>query len=415
MANGSEVDAAGLASLSSLGQQQLGVDVATAQPAQYVQEPAATTTSATSQSTDCATTGKTGHYWPVPPLTVPTGASKALRAFISMAHEAIQTAVDLLGRNMPELPPSVDDLLQPVVYTDLGEGESTEAYKQALNKVQTAQTSLLAYDQQVATTTLKVADGHSETLTAIEDIVEKLNTALAAVPAALLKGHESTVMKYIASAVDAVYKKVDEVYSYNQSLAGNSSGSGSGDGSSSSSSSSGSGSGSSSGSSSGSGSSTSGSDGLGSLLSQLAPLAMMIPVGLMALAPTLTQMLQPDQNKNHNGQNGSQPNPGQPNQAAPNNPNAPAANAAPQNNPAATPQNNPSAAPQNIPAATPQNNAGTAPQSDPAAPQGNSAPTPPNNSAPTPLNGSTPTTPGNTTAPNVTTAAPNPVAPPNQA
>ncbi|WP_194290109.1 hypothetical protein, partial [Nocardia macrotermitis] len=264
--------------------------------------------------------GKVGHYWTVPPLTVPPGASTALKTFLLMAHEAIQTAVDLLGRDMPELPPSVDSLMQPVVYTDLGKGEGTTSYKQALTKVQNARTSLLEYDHKVAATVLDVADGHSETLAEIKDIVEKLNTALASVPAGALKGHEPTVMKYVASGVDAVYKKVEAVYAYNENLAGGSSGNGSDNGASGS----GSGSGSSSGSTSTTG--TSSGDGLSGLLSAVAPLAMMIPVGLMALAPTVMQMMQQNQEKEKEekekaaqaAQNGTgQPAPTQQNPATP--------------------------------------------------------------------------------------------------
>lgn len=177
---------------------------------------------------------KTGHYWTVE-LTPPPGGSAGLKAFIEMAEEAIQTAVDLLGRGTPELPPNVDDLLRPVIYESIGDSLMKEQYQEALSEVQSRQTALLTYDTKVMKTSIVVAAGSDETLRAIKAIVAELQAKLKAAGSGKLKpAQEVALMKLTAQAIELVYDKVEAVYQLNNDMAGNgnqgSGGSGSGSG-----------------------------------------------------------------------------------------------------------------------------------------------------------------------------------------
>ncbi|AHH16409.1 hypothetical protein NONO_c16080 [Nocardia nova SH22a] len=230
------------------------------------------------------------HYWTVE-LKPPAGAKPAVRAIVSMARTAIQTAVDLLGRGMPVPPPKVGDLLKPVVFGYLGKSDSTKGYQQAIAAVNARQSSLLTYDHQIAQTSIIVAANQDETLGSIKKIVGDLQTWLEGVPAKLTPKQEVVVMSRIGAVVDKVYQLVAAVYADNESHAGNNGGtSGSG----------GSGSGGSSGSGSGAGGATAGNagaaaggGGIGDVIGQLLPMAAMIlPMGAMALTPVITQMMQ---------------------------------------------------------------------------------------------------------------------------
>lgn len=248
----------------------------------------------------------TGHYWKVE-LTRPPGASAGLKAFIAMAEEAIQTAVDLLGRGTPELPPKVDDLLRPVIYESIGDSLMKKQYEQALAKVQSRQTALLTYDTKVMKTSIVVAAGSDETLRAIKEIVAELQTKLKAAGSGKLKpAQEVALMKLVAEAIDLVYEKVEAVYQLNNDMAGDgNNGSGS--------------SGSKNGGQSGSGASGGGSGdgGLGQLVSMLG----MLPMMAMPLVSQLPQLLkQQDKDKDKDkdaAQDGAKSGEGQPQAAAP--------------------------------------------------------------------------------------------------
>jgi hypothetical protein len=257
--------------------------------------PTATDTTATTTSS-----ASTGHYWTVA-LTPPAGASAGLKAFIAMAEEAIQTAVDLLGRGTPDLPPKVDDLLQPVIYESIGDSLMKTQYQEALAKVQSRQTALLTYDTKVMNTSIVVAAGSDETLQAIKEIVAELQAKLEAVGSGKLKpAQEVALMKLVAEAIDLVYNKVEAVNQLNNDMAGagnsNSGSSGSG-------------------SSGQSGSAGSGDGGLGQLVSMLG----MLPMMAMPLVSQLPELLkQQDKNKEKGAaQDSAQPGGGQPQAAAP--------------------------------------------------------------------------------------------------
>ncbi|MEU0507001.1 hypothetical protein [Nocardia sp. NPDC005998] len=241
-------------------------------------------------------------------LTPPPGASAGLKAFIAMAEEAIQTAVDLLGRGTPELPPKVDDLLRPMIYESIGDSLMKKQYEEALAKVQSRQTALLTYDTKVMKTSIVVAAGSDETLRAIKEIVAELQTKMKALGSGKLKpAREVALMKLVAEAIDLVYEKVEAVYQLNNDMAGdgnNDSGS--------------SGSGSSGKSGSGSSGGGSGDGGLGQLVSMLG----MLPMMAMPLVAQLPQLLkQHDKNKDDKdkdaGEGAAQTGQGQPQAAAP--------------------------------------------------------------------------------------------------
>ncbi|WP_433202594.1 hypothetical protein ACQP1G_12550 [Nocardia sp. CA-107356] len=281
--------------------------------------PGATDTTATTTSSKA----KTGHYWTVK-LTPPPGASAGLKAFIAMAEEAIQTAVDLLGRGTPDLPPKVDDLLRPVIYESIGDSLMKKQYQEALAKVQTRQTALLTYDTKVMKTSIVVAAGSDETLRAIKEIVAELQTKLKAAGSGKIKpAQEVALMKLVAEAIDLVYEKVEAVYQLNSDMAGDgNNGSGS------------SGSGSSGQSGSGSSGGGSGDGGLGQLVSMLG----MLPMMAMPLVAQLPQLLKPqdkDKDKDKDA-DGAQTGEGQPQAAAPGAaPGSPAPAAPPAGQPAA--------------------------------------------------------------------------------
>ncbi|MFF7945118.1 hypothetical protein ACFZC5_36065 [Nocardia gamkensis] len=164
------------------------------------------------------------HYWPVT-LHVPPNGSRALESFIAMAELAIQKAVDLLGRGMPEPPPKVDDLLTPAVVGTLGKGETSQEYENVLIEVEARQTKLLQLDLQVAQTSIMVAADKDRTLSAIKEIVHTLNEELiAAGNAKLTPVQEGRLLESIAAKVQAVYRCVNAVYGQNEELANGPSG-----------------------------------------------------------------------------------------------------------------------------------------------------------------------------------------------
>ncbi|WP_433710591.1 hypothetical protein ACQP2U_30270 [Nocardia sp. CA-084685] len=240
-------------------------------------------------------------------LKPPPGASAGLKAFIAMAEEAIQTAVDLLGRGTPELPPNVDDLLRPVIYESIGDSLMKEQYQAALAKVQSRQTALLTYDTKVMKTSIVVAAGSDETLRAIKAIVAELQAKLKAAGSGKLKpAQEVALMKLVAEAIDLVYDKVEAVYQLNSDMAGDgkqgSDGSGPASGS---------------GQSGAGGSGGGGDGGLGQLVSMLGMLPMMA-MPLISQLPELLKQQDKDKDKDKDAaQDGAQPGEGQPQAAAP--------------------------------------------------------------------------------------------------
>ncbi|MGW5520352.1 hypothetical protein [Nocardia africana] len=235
------------------------------------------------------------HYGKPIELDPPPGASPALASFVALAETAIQTTVDLLGRGITKPPPNVNDLLTTTVYQDLGKGEASDVYQQTLTKVRARQTYLLQMDAEVVKTSIKVKDGKDQTLASVMAEVNKLKDALKVDLRPLSKklkaAKELTLMEQIADTLDSVCQKVSAVAEYNASMAGGGSsknGSGQGTGT-------GSGSGSSSGTGAAGGATQAaagGDGGLGGLAQMLGPLAMMLPMGLMSLAPMVQQFIQ---------------------------------------------------------------------------------------------------------------------------
>ncbi|MGO4617645.1 hypothetical protein AB4305_27490 [Nocardia sp. 2YAB30] len=254
-----------------------------------------------------------------PPIQLdpPPGASAGLRAFIEMGETAIQTAVDLLGRGLPKLPPDVGDLLQPSVYKNLGESEANKAYQKTIDKVEAKQMELLQFDNQIVKTSDTIAREQASTLSSIWDIVKKLQTTLKS--AGVIKKpekQEPPLLKAVADAVQRVSEKVAAIAELNDNLANkgdgkNTSGSGSTGGTSAQGASSG--------------------DGLGGILQSLLPMVSMLPMMAMPLVQQIPEMLekaeedrQKKAEQNQNG-GGTPPAPGQ---APPGKPNATAVAAA---------------------------------------------------------------------------------------
>lgn len=274
------------------------------------------------------------HYGKPIELDPPPGASPALTSFVALAETAIQTTVDLLGRGMTTPPPNVNDLLTTTVYQNLGKGEASDVYQQTLTKVRARQTYLLQMDAEVVKTSIKVKDGKDQTLRAVMADVNKLKDALKVDLRPLSKklkaAKELKLMEQIADTLDSVCQKVSAVAEYNANMAGggnSKSGSGQGSGS-------GNGSGASSGTATSGGAAQAGAGGgdggLGGLAQMLGPLAMMLPMGLMSLAPMVQQFIQnnAEQHQKEEERKEREAEKAQQNGAAPNAQAAPAAPAA---------------------------------------------------------------------------------------
>ncbi len=272
-------------------------------------------TSATSDSS----TGVGQHYWTVT-LTPPSGASAALVQFVTMGQDAIQTAVDLLGRGMPDLPPVMDDLLTSVTYQDLGEGTANSDYQALLTEIENRQTSLLSSDNQVLQASITVSASGDVTLQYIESVVDQLQSEFNSITGTLSAAENQALMEQIGEAVDMVNARVTSVYETNQSIAGVS-GSGGGTGS---------GTGSSTGTYSSTGSTYGGTTSSGSSsgdsgnsLMSLLEISTALAAPLIQLAPELLKDLKPNQtnsqhnsnsqqNSNQSNQNTASANAGQP-------------------------------------------------------------------------------------------------------
>ncbi|MEU4345508.1 hypothetical protein AB0H00_30355 [Nocardia sp. NPDC023852] len=250
-------------------------------------------------------------------LDPPPGASAGLRAFVAMGETAIQTAVDLLGRGMPKLPPDVGDLLEPGVYKTLGEGEASKEYQKTVDKVEAKQMELLKFDNQVVKTSATVAAEQAQSLKSILDIAEKLKGTLKS--AGIIKKpekQEPPLLKAVADAVQRVYDKVAAVAELNENLANGGDGKNTGGG------------GGSKGGTPAQGGGGGGGD-IGSILQSLLPMVGMLPMMAMPLAQQIPEMLQKaeedKQKKAEENQTGGTPPP--PGQTPP--PGAPNAAAVP--------------------------------------------------------------------------------------
>lgn len=234
--------------------------------------------------------GSSGKYWEVE-LVRPPGASEALLSYIALAEAAIQTAVDLLGRGMTVPPPDVGDLLSKVTREALGKGKAEEAYQDTLTKVEAKQTSLLAMDTQVIDTSIVMAGEQDRTLKTIIEIVDRLNDVLTKVGGAKLKPPiENQLLELIATAIDLVYDRVLAVSEFSSEMAGdsgsNDSSGGGKEGS---------------GGAGGGGASGGGANALGGLGSML-PMLAMLPMSLAPMAAQLLpELLDPDKNKDEEG------------------------------------------------------------------------------------------------------------------
>ncbi|MFB8005987.1 hypothetical protein [Nocardia sp. NPDC056000] len=161
------------------------------------------------------------HYWTIPHLPVPSGASPALKSFIAMAEAALQTAVDLLGRGTTFPPPKVDDLLTSVVYKNLGEGKANEQYRKTLDAVDARQAALLSMDDKVLDVANVMSADKDRVLARIKHLVAELVTALNRKTAAKLQPtDEMELMDRIATTVDDVYKLVTKVAQDNLQMSG---------------------------------------------------------------------------------------------------------------------------------------------------------------------------------------------------
>ncbi|MFE2961016.1 hypothetical protein [Nocardia tengchongensis] len=169
-----------------------------------------------------ATTGHTyGHTRDIPALHRPPGASAALKSFLGMCDTAIQTAVDLLGRELTEPPPTMDDLLTKVVYTTLGTGTSATGYEQTLTAVETRRSALLTLDGKVLEVASTLTDDKDQNLAYIKTVVEQLDTGLRSLGSAKLTSQtEYSVMNGIGDAVHAIYQRVSQAAAKNAEMAG---------------------------------------------------------------------------------------------------------------------------------------------------------------------------------------------------
>ncbi|MEV6072965.1 hypothetical protein AB0L82_41015 [Nocardia sp. NPDC052001] len=161
------------------------------------------------------------HYWTIPRLPVPSGASPALKSFIAMAEAALQTAVDLLGRGTTFPPPRVDDLLTTVVYKNLGEGKANEQYQKTLAAVDARQASLLTMDDKVLDVANVMSADKDRTLAAIKHMIADLVAVLSRKTAAKLQpADEVSLMDTIAKTIEEVYKRVTKVAEDNLRMSG---------------------------------------------------------------------------------------------------------------------------------------------------------------------------------------------------
>jgi hypothetical protein len=172
------------------------------------------------------------HYWTVT-LTPPAQASVALQQFVAMGQAAIQAAGDLLGRGATEPPPVVDDLLQTVIYEDLGSGTASSDYQALLSAIEQRKATLMAQDQQVMKVSAKVAAATDDTLAYIQTVVSELQSEFSSIKGKLSAPEETALMTQIGDAIDLVNARVTTAYEVNQAHAGTGSGGGSGSGSSS--------------------------------------------------------------------------------------------------------------------------------------------------------------------------------------
>lgn len=259
-------------------------------------------------ATSDTSTATTGRYTVT--LTPPAQASVALQQFIAMGQQAIQIAVDLLGKGVPELPPDVDDLMTTVTYQDLGSGTASSDYQNLLAQIESRSASLLSSDQQVLQASATASVNTASTLQYIQGIVSELQSEFTSITGKLTATENTAVMQQVGDAVDIINARVTSIYEANQTVAGNGNSGGDGSGSGNT--------GASYTGASNSGNTSSGSSS-GSGLSSLMEILPMLAAPLISLAPELLKDLTKGLGKN------GQQNPGQPGTPVqPGGPNIPA-------------------------------------------------------------------------------------------
>ncbi|NUS42764.1 MAG: hypothetical protein HOQ24_03585, partial [Mycobacteriaceae bacterium] len=112
--------------------------------------------------------------WKVDHIAAPPGASQALKEYVALADQAIQTGVKLLGLGRKFTPPDVGDVLVSSVRDDLGKGSTAKEYKTALAKVTMRKSQLASMDDNVAAVTLCLSDAAVRVLREIKSIVADL-------------------------------------------------------------------------------------------------------------------------------------------------------------------------------------------------------------------------------------------------
>lgn len=173
---------------------------------------------------------KVEHVWKVT-LRCPSRAPAALRAFIigtpkvpgakESAQEIIQKMVDQLGRGTPVPPPaSKSPLVTQGGPYKVGEGAINPAYQETVSVVRSRQDSLHEMDNQVASTSVVVADKKHDTLAKIKKIVSDLNSALRPFDGRKLsKADVMEVYRIVALAVMAVCNEMATAVNENAQLA----------------------------------------------------------------------------------------------------------------------------------------------------------------------------------------------------
>ncbi|MFQ6397675.1 hypothetical protein ACLMAJ_30055 [Nocardia sp. KC 131] len=166
------------------------------------------------------------HIFHAPPLKElkklkpPPGASDGFKAYFAKAETAIQTAVDQLGPGTAAPPPQSATLLKSVAPEDLGTGAATEAYMQSVAEVDTKKESLLRMDDKVLHTSVFVANEQNRTLSSIKTIVTELADKVEAAGTGKLKpAKETTLLRQVAAAVEAVWDKVNVTSQTNNDIA----------------------------------------------------------------------------------------------------------------------------------------------------------------------------------------------------
>ncbi|WP_147471709.1 hypothetical protein [Nocardia stercoris] len=162
------------------------------------------------------------HFWNVPQLFTPPGASPRLKAYIVNVDKAIQIAVDLLGLGVCEAPPTPAQLDLPPGMEYVDSSAVSKGYTAVSARSRATADSLVAAHEQIVKVTDAAADGKGQALIRIQDVVSVLQSLLhsvAAIPK-LSAPDETQLMKILGEAVTAIYDKIQKVATDNQTMAG---------------------------------------------------------------------------------------------------------------------------------------------------------------------------------------------------